>query len=263
MTIPAITELLKDEDKGVRCEAASALGNMGPEAKTSIPALTNLLKDKDAIVRRTAVVVLAKIGPEAKTTIPAITKLLKDTDSAVRWDAAAAIGRIGPAATAAIPALIGLLKDEAPDVRCIAAWALGNMGPDAKTAIPALTELLKDRTATFDGLPPMPWKRSVLFFHPHPMVRSGDSFGTTNLTARSSMKPNGKSCPMPLARAVGGCGRPSPWMARATWSSAPSRKATALSTAACGPRASSSIPSATTSPAFNCRSSQGIGRHFG
>ena len=38
--IPALTELLKDKDAGIRGYAAAALGGMGFKTKTAIPALT-------------------------------------------------------------------------------------------------------------------------------------------------------------------------------------------------------------------------------
>ena len=86
--IPALTELLKDDDLQVRRAAVMALdlmpesrggppfpnGNpeartvkLSPEAKAAIPVLTELLKDKDEIVWQAAAESLARVGPEAKT----------------------------------------------------------------------------------------------------------------------------------------------------------------------------------------------------
>ena len=38
-TVPALVELLKDPDKDVRREAASALGRLGRAAQAAVPAL--------------------------------------------------------------------------------------------------------------------------------------------------------------------------------------------------------------------------------
>ncbi|MHB1033611.1 MAG: HEAT repeat domain-containing protein [Pirellulales bacterium] len=143
-TVPGLTHLLKDEDISTRCSAISALGRIGPEAKTAIPVLTGLLKDKDWDVRCFAAEALGKIGSEAKMAIPALTALLKDKNWEVRCFAAEALGRIGSEARTAIATLTELLKDEHDLVRVSAAEALGKMGPEARTAIPALTESLKD-----------------------------------------------------------------------------------------------------------------------
>ena len=111
--------------------------------------------------------------------------------------AAEATGKIGPDAKIAIPALTELLKDKIGHFAAAAAPALGSIGPDAKTAIPRHHELLEDdNEKTFGGPPPKPWIRSIPFCRPPPKVRLGNSSGTMNSTARSSTKPNGKSCPM-------------------------------------------------------------------
>jgi HEAT repeat protein len=90
--VPALTELLKDDDEWVRRAAAWALGKIGPEAKTATPALTELLRDK--WVRQTAASTLGNIGPEAKTAIPALTELLQDTDKDLGKTAAEALQKI-------------------------------------------------------------------------------------------------------------------------------------------------------------------------
>ncbi len=65
--------LSKDKDENVRRDAASVLGNIGPEAKTAVPALKGLLKDKDENIRCAADEALAKIevvlptAPNGKT----------------------------------------------------------------------------------------------------------------------------------------------------------------------------------------------------
>ena len=56
-------------DEGVQYETAWALGRMGPDA---VPAMLELLKDEDPHVRCLAAWALKNIGPQAKAAIPAL-----------------------------------------------------------------------------------------------------------------------------------------------------------------------------------------------
>ena len=60
--VPALIQALKDENKDVRREAASALGRIGEEAKNAVPALIQALKGQDPEVRDTIVWALGKMG---------------------------------------------------------------------------------------------------------------------------------------------------------------------------------------------------------
>ena len=127
----------------VRSAAAEALGKIGPAAKDAVPALTELLRDEDAYARSAAAEVLVKIiGPAA---MPKLVELLKDKDTDVCFAAIEVIGKIGPAAKDAVPALAELLNGWGYRSACAAAEALGKIGPAAKDAVPALAELLKLR----------------------------------------------------------------------------------------------------------------------
>jgi HEAT repeat protein len=158
VALPALTELLADDDSQVRWRVAWALGEMGPAAETAIPALMKSLRDKDGLVRCYAASALAKIGPAA---LPILTELLKnevrqkaETDvpfrtqllgyTGIREDVALALGRIGQDAKPAIPTLTELLSDKEVSVRQAAALAIRNIGPVATAATPALTKSLTD-----------------------------------------------------------------------------------------------------------------------
>jgi hypothetical protein len=91
--IPALVKLLKDQNAGVRVNAASALGDMSPEATTAIAALKEVLDDKDVSARYSAAYALGKIGLEA---LPVLTELLKDGDPIVRNVAAGYLERFYP-----------------------------------------------------------------------------------------------------------------------------------------------------------------------
>jgi HEAT repeat protein len=64
VVVPALMEVLKDSDTFVRRDAAAALGEFGPDAKSAVPALLALQNDKEP-VRRAAADALEKIDPEA------------------------------------------------------------------------------------------------------------------------------------------------------------------------------------------------------
>jgi HEAT repeat protein len=89
-----LLEALNDENKDVRREAASALGQIGrtaPEALTSVPKLINALLDKDETVRQTAAEALGRMGPMAKSAVPALVKALDDPNDLVRKGAGSAL----------------------------------------------------------------------------------------------------------------------------------------------------------------------------
>jgi HEAT repeat protein len=65
VVVPALAEVLKDEDAFVRRDAARALGDIGPPAKPALPALLPALRDQHAPVRQAAAEALRKIDPEA------------------------------------------------------------------------------------------------------------------------------------------------------------------------------------------------------
>jgi HEAT repeat protein len=63
--VPALAEALGDENGYVRHDAATALGQLGPDARAAVPALVAALGDRDRGVRRAAATALPKIDPEA------------------------------------------------------------------------------------------------------------------------------------------------------------------------------------------------------
>jgi HEAT repeat protein len=144
---PTVGDLIKslgDKEELHRAVAASALGELGPDAREAIPALTVALGDKSNKVRSRAFSALGSIGPAAKSAVPLLIKGMRDKDKSVRWSSAWALGRLGPAAGKAVPDLVAALNDQDPDVASCAVEALGSIGPGAKAAVPALIGWLKD-----------------------------------------------------------------------------------------------------------------------
>jgi len=105
--------------------AAEALGEIGPEA--TIPALKDLLGDEEVNGRSAAAKALGHLGSKAKATIPDLMAALGDESWEVRQSAAEALGKMGPEAERAIPDLKRLLDDENVQVRRAAAEALSSL----------------------------------------------------------------------------------------------------------------------------------------
>lgn len=120
--IPALIQVLEDEDEYVRSSAVFALGEIGPQPGV-VPALLEALGDEDGFVRGTAAEALGKIGPE-EGVVSALMQAVGDEDAYVRQTAVLALKRIGSGAAAAVPALIQALQDKSDRVRGYAAEAL-------------------------------------------------------------------------------------------------------------------------------------------
>ena len=113
------------------------LGLIGPRARAALPALKEMLKDEDQFYRMRAAYAVARIDPGNEIAFPLLVTSLEDRRHGS--SAAMMLKQMGPEAKAAVPALIGAL--DAIDNFHIAE-ALGNIGPDAKAALPVLRDLL-------------------------------------------------------------------------------------------------------------------------
>lgn len=119
--ISTLTEMLADREANAPSFAAiGALGNLGPDA---IPALIELLHDNDPAVREPTAWTLEKMAPEEdKTAILALARALQDDSPVVRAAAASAFKRMGPKA---VPLLTELLQDKDLGVRAMPPWLWG------------------------------------------------------------------------------------------------------------------------------------------
>ena len=140
--VPALVAALQDEDEDEECRilSAGALASIGAAA---VPALIAALQDDDKWVRLHAASALGNIGADAKEAVPALASTCQDDDEDVRGSAVKALGLIGGGD--AVSALIIALQDDDYDVRDNAAAGLVLIGPDdAKEAVPALIAALQD-----------------------------------------------------------------------------------------------------------------------
>jgi len=149
--VASLISLLKDSDRDIRIQAATALGNLGEYAPRVLPMLRaalkeTALKDADESVRSRAMHAILQVGPQPASEVAGLVDALHNDVEVVRFHAAIALGDLGFAAQPSVPALIHTaLWDQEPAVRVEAAMALWkidrNNGP---LVIPALIKALAD-----------------------------------------------------------------------------------------------------------------------
>ena len=148
--VPALAKLVHDSSGWVRCNAVTALGQMGPYRTQAIPALIDALKDSGTgiedgrvyrlKIRQQAARVLGETGPSARVATPALTGLLSDSDSSARIESGLALWQLNRD-TNVLPVLIQGLKESPDGQTCRRiVTVFGEMGGVAKAAIPAIIE---------------------------------------------------------------------------------------------------------------------------
>jgi HEAT repeat protein len=115
--VPVLIQLLKDQDRYVRKEAADALGQMGPKASAAGPELRQALAGKPV-------------------------RQMEETELDMLISFADALGRVDPKAAVAVHFLVDALGDSSYRNREKATRALGRMGPRAREGIAALRRQL-------------------------------------------------------------------------------------------------------------------------
>jgi hypothetical protein len=87
---------LRARDGAERLRAIKALGQRKSEAATVVPALAQVLRDEDAFVRRDAARALGEFGAAGLPALPSLRPLLQDRNAAVRKAAAQKLRKIDP-----------------------------------------------------------------------------------------------------------------------------------------------------------------------
>jgi HEAT repeat protein len=130
VSVPLLSNVLKDADPTIRTEAMAILAEIG---KPAVPTLVRLLnREKSAYW---CCIVLGEMGADAADAAPALVEVLQGNPRPeVRREAALALGLIGPAAADSVPALTQALGENDTAIAAGAAYALGRIGPKAKTA---------------------------------------------------------------------------------------------------------------------------------
>jgi HEAT repeat protein len=171
--VPALINVLRSTNSAAQAGAVSALGLVGPQARTAVPWLIRILEhpevpdDREPLAYR-AVQALGQIGPDAVSAVPALNQLfgkdvvpddviitalerigapptrnwvedlLRGTDSGMVHY----LIRLGPRAREAVPALKKALSNPEPQVRYNSAAALAFNEPAVAEAIPVLLDAL-------------------------------------------------------------------------------------------------------------------------
>jgi hypothetical protein len=133
--IGELVAALKSQDVTERRQAASALHDLGMEAKDATPALKQALKDTDSEVQMWAALSLVNTQTYDKDVIPILVRSLKNDNAVLRQVACLSLGLIpyeaGDKATV-VPALTDAAgKDPSDDVRQAAKSALNIIGAEA------------------------------------------------------------------------------------------------------------------------------------
>jgi HEAT repeat protein len=131
--IPQLIQAFPKMDYQERWQACHALAAAQPDLK-DVPAILQLLKDDEYGMAQDIGVILDRIGTDA---VPAVVELLGEKDWYPRWGATMMLEMMGPKAKDALPALERAFKDEKEDidVRVGAARAIGSIKGDDPFAL--------------------------------------------------------------------------------------------------------------------------------
>ncbi len=94
VAMPHIIKGVEHEDRRVKSDCITTLGEIGPDAKESISVLLETLVGSDARLRKLAARTLGKIGDLDPGVIPALTEASKDRDKKVAKEAKASLKAI-------------------------------------------------------------------------------------------------------------------------------------------------------------------------
>jgi HEAT repeat protein len=143
--VAVLIEGLKQEDEGIRFQAAERLATVGPRAKSAVPDLKRLLSDpKPAVSLESALALVEIVEAEVVEAIPVLIIGLQSDKEPTIIRSARALGAFGPAAKAAVPELIKRFTLPTPLPRIAAAEAVARIDPEQmENAVAVLVSIVK------------------------------------------------------------------------------------------------------------------------
>ncbi|MGA2496678.1 MAG: hypothetical protein ABSH20_02995 [Tepidisphaeraceae bacterium] len=137
--VPRLVTFLSDADVSVQSAALEAIATLGPDAGDARDAVVKLLDDPRFVCD--AADALGRLGPAARPAMKPLTNLLQSDDRSARWAAVRAIVQIGgPEASPAVDFLLTEIENaRGRDLYNISVY-LGILGPVAQRAMPALQQ---------------------------------------------------------------------------------------------------------------------------
>jgi HEAT repeat protein len=139
--IPALIQLLQNQDETFVPVASYALRGIGPNAVLPVMAL---LHSTNRVIRFRAISALELFGPEARMAVPALVQCLASPDRATRVCAVRSLGTIKAEAPLVVPAIIRCIQTDTNYMDRLAYFpALGSFGTNAKAAAPLLVHFLE------------------------------------------------------------------------------------------------------------------------
>jgi HEAT repeat protein len=148
--LPALIELLSDDDWVLRNSIPLAIGKLGTAARPALPGLARLARielasDGGFCAAIEAIRSIDPDSPEAQALIEPLAALLRDSRSELhRQKAMFQLMGFGRSAAVAVGPLQDALKSANPDVRRRATFVLGYVGPAATRALADLELLFHD-----------------------------------------------------------------------------------------------------------------------
>jgi HEAT repeat protein len=142
LVVRSLIKSLQNNNAAIRSGAAEALGLIG-SSRAVMPLITIMNRDEEKIVRREVITALGNIR-DFEATSPLI-KVLEDQDKESRRRGVEALGKIG--SRRAVSVIIGALSDQDALVRKKAIEALGRRTRDRHTMEQLFVKTLDDRNA--------------------------------------------------------------------------------------------------------------------
>ena len=135
-------DVLRDEDPKVGAASATALGAIGPAAKTAVPALADVVTDPKSTIRVAAIYALGMIRLEPDICVPTLIGALAVEET--RKSAYHTLAGFASQAKAAVPALLAFSREAKGSVRVEALHALSQVEPNGEAFSEVLFAALRD-----------------------------------------------------------------------------------------------------------------------